>query len=157
MEILEKITTEIAKIEEKKAELLKELSKDFGQIFKTAFENSNGKVTSFGWTQYSPHFNDGDECVFGVNSDYTYINGEHEDDTDLLDWRISYYLEGDKKYANLLTENPELDIDLYKSLQEFKKVLNAVPEEFLESLFGNHKKVTVYADGKTESEYYDHD
>lgn len=30
-------------------------------------------LESFSWTQYTPHFNDGDECVFAVHSDYPVV------------------------------------------------------------------------------------
>jgi hypothetical protein len=38
-------------------------------------------MESFGWTQYSPYFNDGDECVFSAKTDYPNINGEESYDT----------------------------------------------------------------------------
>src|SRR4051794_30400356 len=34
---------------------------------KAIFEEYGDIVESFGWTQYTPYFNDGDECVFGVH------------------------------------------------------------------------------------------
>lgn len=27
------------------------------------------EIEEFSWTQYTPYFNDGDECIFGVGSD----------------------------------------------------------------------------------------
>jgi hypothetical protein len=45
------------------------------------------KLKSFGWTQYTPYFNDGDECVFGVHNDESTIdiNGSSYDDRDRYD------------------------------------------------------------------------
>lgn len=42
----------------------------FGELFKAFFEE-NPEIHSIQWTQYTPYFNDGDECVFEVN-DTTY-------------------------------------------------------------------------------------
>jgi hypothetical protein len=34
----------------------------------TALFEAHPALESFGWTQYTPYFNDGDECVFGARS-----------------------------------------------------------------------------------------
>src|SRR5271167_2490401 len=36
----------------------------------TELFNENPTLMAFGWTQYTPYFNDGEECVFRCNSDY---------------------------------------------------------------------------------------
>lgn len=44
--------------------------------------NAYPEVDNFGWIQYTPYFNDGDECTFGVNADIDYglrINGYNAD------------------------------------------------------------------------------
>lgn len=47
-------------------------------------------VLSFGWTQYTPYFNDGERCVFGVNEPWFRTttdaerNADDEDDNDAL-------------------------------------------------------------------------
>ena len=40
-----------------------------GALFK-AFFAQYPEVTAVGWTQYTPHFNDGDPCVFRVHEFY---------------------------------------------------------------------------------------
>lgn len=157
MEILEKIKSELALFEEKKKSFVKELRKDFPTILKPLFEKSNGKIESIGWTQYTPWFNDGDTCTFGAHTDYLDINGENEDEHNSLDWKIDYFLQGHPEYANLLVENPELDVELYKVVEEFKEVLSQIPDEFYLELFGDHVKVTVHGDGNIEVEEYSHD
>src|SRR5689334_3768923 len=55
------------------------------QAAQAAFQEGTAKLfelfpamESFGWTQYTPYFNDGEECVFSANTEYPTINGEKE-------------------------------------------------------------------------------
>lgn len=94
--------------------------------------DANPKLESFSWTQYSPYFNDGDECTFSAHIDYPEVNG------------IEEYGDG-------------YDEDAAEKVKEF---LGAFEESVLEEMFGNHKKVTVTRgeDGPVvETEEYDHD
>lgn len=154
MTSLETIKAKISEINAKKQELVADLRKDFAPILKPLFEKSNGKIKSFGWTQYNPYFNDGDECEFGVNIDYPYINGENVYDIESLDWRIEYYLK-DGRYSEEKTD--EWDIELFKLIQELKSALSEIDSEFLKALFGDHVLVTVHDDGTIETEEYEHD
>lgn len=156
MTTLEKIKAELDAFEEKKKVFVEELRKEFPTMFKELFDKSE-KIESFGWNQYTPYFNDGDTCEFNVNWDYPDINGEYIDECDWYDWRIKYYLKGEEKYANLLTDNPELDIETYKVVEEFKSVIGSIPQEFLKDLFGDHAKVTIHKDGRVEVDEYEHD
>ena len=72
-------------VEEYKAFLGKaqeEFKEKGGELFKAllspVFENFP-EVNSISWTQYTPYFNDGDECTFGVRNDYPEVNGEEVD------------------------------------------------------------------------------
>ena len=38
-------------------------------------------LTSFAWTQYTPHWNDGDACTFSAHTDYLYINGSEDSES----------------------------------------------------------------------------
>lgn len=158
MNTLEKIKAELAAFEEKKKIFVEELRKEFPTMFKELFEKTD-KIKSFGWTQYTPYFSDGDICEFSVNCDDPYINGDNIDDIDLdwYDWRVKYYLRGDKEYANLLEQNPNIDIEACKIIFEFKEVINSIPEEMLKGLFGDHALVTIHSDGTVNVEEYDHD
>jgi hypothetical protein len=156
MNTLEKIKVELAAFEEKKKTFVEELRKEFPTMFKELFEKSD-KIQSFGWSQYTPYFNDGDSCTFGVNADYPYINGDNIDECDWYDWRVRYHLRGDKDYVNLLTDNPNIDVELHKTIDEFKDVINSIPEDFLQELFGDHALVTIHRNGNVGVEEYDHD
>lgn len=156
MTTLEKIRVELEAFEAKKKVFVEDLRKEFPTMFKELFDKSE-KIQSFGWRQYTPYFNDGDTCEFSVHCNDPYVNGEYIDECDWYDWRIKYYLKGDEKYANLLTENPELDIESYKVVEEFISVINSIPEDFLKDLFGDHAQITIYKDGRVEVDEYEHD
>lgn len=153
MTTLESIKEKIESIKKQKEELVNQLKNDFAPMLKPLFDKTNGKITSIGWNQYTPYFNDGDECMFSVNFDYLNINGKNEYDIDSLDWRIKYYLEGNEKYP--LQE--EWDLELFGFVNEFKELLNSIDDDFYKDLFGDHVEVTVNADGTVETSEYDHD
>lgn len=156
MEILEKIKQSIEEFDKRKQELLAELKNDFAPMLKPLFEK-HPKITSVSWTQYTPYFNDGDECTFSTNIDYGKVNGLNEYDDDAIDWRIKYYLSGDEKYENILEENPNIDLELYHGYEEFKALLRSIPDDFYKSLFGDHVEITINSDGSVEVEEYEHD
>jgi hypothetical protein len=180
-QILEKIKAEVAAFDEKKKALLAELQKDFPAMFTELFAEAPN-LKSFGWTQYTPYFNDGDSCEFGVNFDYPYINGANEDYDEAFDIIIKIY-----DYKNLVTEedvrinnevaekvgytwykgkrigerglcyNTNYDEAAAKAVVQIKEVLHSIPKDFWKDLFGDHVKITLRADGSIEVEEYDHD
>lgn len=180
MNTLDKINIQLEELEKKRQESLEEISKDFPLLFTELFEQSK-LINSLSWTQYTPYFMDGDECIFGVNLDYVYINGEYNDDVDWFD---------DVEYTSLDTEekvsafnnfiespegarykylgvrklgqygylpNPKYDEKESKLVEEFTKRIEIIPDEFLRSLFGDHVKVTLHKDGSISTDHYSHD
>ena len=150
-EIVNKIKQELANFNEKKKALVEDLRKEFPSLFKELFEKSK-KIESISWTQYTPYFNDGDECIFEVHTDYLDVNGEDVRKLDWYDYRIKY-----EKYHKELTEEGKVDWAECRILLDFKELLETIPTEFYEDLFGDHAQVTVYKDGRIEVEEYDHD
>lgn len=157
MNVLESIKEKIGAIKKQKEELTSQLRGDFAPMLKPLFEKSNGKIESITWNQYTPYFNDGDECTFSTNFDYFSINGENVDDIDALDWRIRYHIEDDKEKIEKYPLQPEWDFELYRIVEEFKEILNSIDDEFYKDLFGDHVEVTVKSDGTVETKEYDHD
>ncbi len=98
------------------------------------FDN-NPKLKSFGFTAYTPYFNDGDECTYSAHTDYPDINGESYDN-----------------FAYSKTENKEL-ISLAEIVTEF---LRQFDDDVYQEIIGNHVKVTITKDG-IETEDYEHD
>lgn len=172
MEMLQQIKSRIAEINKQKEELVAQLRKDFAPALKPLFDKSNGKITSLGWTQYTPYFNDGDECVFSVNADLDYgirVNGDYLDDSEFFTnsvYVLRKYLIQDGSYENWIRKYPEdalnpetmkEELHLFKILEEFQDILESIDDEFFKDLFGDHVEVTVFADGTVSTEEYDHD
>jgi hypothetical protein len=153
MEVLNKINEQLEAFKAKRAELVKELQTEFPSLLLPLLSQSN-KIESIGWRQYTPYFNDGDECVFGVYYDDLTINGidEYDDDEKEIEFIRKRIWNGDS-----WVENPNLDTHEYSLLKQIEEVLKGVPDDFYKDLFGDHVTVTVYKDGRIETEKYDHD
>jgi len=137
-------------------EARKQLSEQAGQAFKEMAKELFERfptMESFSWNQYTPYFDDGDECVFRVNSDAESISINGLDGYDVeqvgYDGKTIYnpgaYPEGMSKEDSLL---------VYDAVAEF---LNQFDDEILLDLYGNHSTITIHRNGKAEVETYDHD
>jgi hypothetical protein len=134
MELIEKVKQRVAEIEAKRSEMLKDLQQEFPDLLKGAFEK-HPTVESVACRQYTPYFNDGDECTFGASLGYDdiYVNGKN------------YWDEGKEER------------DLVKPMyQDFATILLEIPEEFYKDLFGDHVEVKINRDGTVETEEYEH-
>jgi len=152
MEILQSIKSKLAEIAKKKEELTAELRQDFAPMLKPLFDKSNGKIQSISWTQYTPYFNDGEECIFSVNLDYSFkINGEDSEDAE------DYVNFWDKEIGWPSKPNPNYDKFQSDIISEFKEILSSIDDEFYKDLFGDHVEVTVNSSGEIETEGYEHD
>lgn len=140
-----------AEIEKLKKEMLEASNKIFTDLTKTIFED-HPKVESFGWTQYTPYFNDGDTCTFSAHTDYIYLNGESVDEAKWLSpvnvktwgtWnREKRVYEGREEVPNL-----DYDKELADAVEEIKEFLHHFDNEFFLSQFGDHAEVTITREG----------
>lgn len=89
------------------------------------------EIENFSWTQYTPYFNDGDECAFSVNTDPK-INGNDE------------YEEESEKINE-------------KAFRDISKLLNEIDEQSMKAIWGDHMEVTISRSGKISSDEYSHD
>lgn len=68
----------------KKADLEKQITAEAKEVFaatsKDIFDKHGDIVDSFGWTQYTPYFNDGEPCVFGTGE--LFIVSKNDKDND---------------------------------------------------------------------------
>ena len=111
-------------------EALKPAREALMRDFHAAFEK-HPEVKAIAWVQYTPYFNDGEPCEFGVRDAYAADSDEHDLDGSPYDW--NYKVHDD-------FPNPaELD------------------EEMMEGLFGDHVKVTIKPGGDFEVEEHSHD
>jgi hypothetical protein len=172
--ILEKIKREILNFKKKKETLVNELRLEFPKLLTPLMEESL-HIKDISWTQYTPYFNDGDECTFGVNTDYLYVNGDDEANVyrEVKSVKIKNEedLERDKQICEELgyrhykkkigdygyKKNIEYSKSEDKILKNIKKVLSQIPDDFYKDLFGDHSKVTITKEGVIKVDDYEHD
>lgn len=157
---LETVMTDFEKINAVYQKQKEEASAKFKEAFEAFIKDFFTLVPTVKrvtWTQYTPYFNDGDACTFGVNEPYFYNFVEDEDFEDYENdgeisekgqWEISsWYLREPEKYG-LTTDD--------KKIMEFLNEVITSNEDFMYDIFGDHQKIVLTADG-VESDYYDHD
>ena len=82
---------ELAVIKKKNQEIIQKIVKE---IFDKFHEKWKGQYRSIYWTQYTPYFNDGDECYFSVHDLNIAIREEDEADFPyggFSEWYYTYY------------------------------------------------------------------
>ncbi len=158
----------------------KESSKLISKGFKEVFKN-HPELKSFSWTQYTPYFNDGDECVFSAHTDYISINDSEQEESvhDLR--RFLDILHNPQKEINRLIkrieeckaakysydyleneietiQNSSIEATRNKLaiLENISQILSSINDDSYKSIFGDHVKVTVTKDGWS-TETYEHD
>jgi len=122
-------------LEDVKAQVKASALDAFKEEFKGVFER-HPEVLALRWTQYTPYFNDGDPCIFGVNDlsiKTKDMNPEDAEDDDGFEDLYS------KKHPELYAWWGSVECD----------------EAFL-AAFGDHAKITVTRD-ELEIDEYDHD
>lgn len=169
----------VNKYNKEKEKVEKQVQKEFIPVITDLLAKSD-LIESIGWTQYTPYFNDGEPCTFDVNTYDLLINGDWEYETEELNETIYKEIETEEELQSVIEENERsgrTENSWYKQpvigtshsfpndsfnskehdlLEEIKKVIQSVPDEIMESMFGDHVKVTIFKDGTTETEEYDH-
>lgn len=107
------------------------------------FMETHPELVAISWTQYTPYFNDGDTCEFGVNDVY-FTNDPEMLNEHVYDWDYHWGAKDDKYSESTLAD-----------LKELGKALCNADQELL-ALFGDHVRVIVTKDG-IEVEEYIHD
>lgn len=152
-EIITKIEGELEAFKEKKRQLTEELRKEFPNLIKPLLQESE-TINSISWAQYTPYFNDGEECIFNSYAASFDINGEsryhYGDDNDEI-YQKKIWRDGGYK-INEHYNKKEGDI-----VEELKKILSSIPDEFYKELFGDHAKITITRNGEIDVEGYEHD
>jgi hypothetical protein len=168
----------------------------FAEMAEEFFEE-NPDIITFGWTQYTPYWNDGDVCEFSAHTDYpsvtlvldgqeiTYDENSGDltnEDGDEIKTQDDYKrmfdgMKGGKISAMsidgktvAIDEKGAITVDgvKVKSHEEYSKAfdkatdkvskfLGNFDEEDLETMFGDHMKITVNRKGKVEKEEYEHE
>jgi hypothetical protein len=170
MSIQNKLDELIAAQEALAAKFRAEAQQLFKEVTKEFFETNPG-IKAVIWTQYTPYFNDGDECVFSVNSP-TFTNaegvdledvssyGEYDGENDQvwasdnLEWALGKGRQYHKETADLIEANGGID---FESVNSFSAMLQSSEmKDVMLAMFDNHVKVVATREGFDVNEY-DHD
>lgn len=154
------LQTAFDKLLNEQRELQKKFQTTAQALFKETtkeFFDKNPNVTAIVWTQYTPYFNDGDECTFGVN-DATFTNAPDPENV-----RWGEY-EGDEETA---TDGSEifawegwgdapkgLNVEMCKAFG--RMIGSSEMEDVMKAMFGDHVKVVATREG-FDVDDYDHD
>jgi hypothetical protein len=112
------------------------------------------QLKKYSWNQYTPYFNDGDECVFSANIDwYSILVNEEVDEGDWENkaYEISDYDAQTRK--RVAKPGHEEEVEMYNDLYEF---LSLFTDEDYKFMFGDHVKVIVHRD-RIEADHLEHD
>lgn len=107
------------------------------------FLHDHPDVEAIRWEQYTPYFNDGEECVFGVGELHYKLVGAEEDD---------------EEFECLSTYGKPEGFDQqpwFIALSELEAALSGSEDE-LKAAFGDHVRVIVTKEG-VDVEEYSHD
>ena len=122
------------------------------EALKTFFE-LHPYVSTVYFTQYTPHFNDGEECVFGVGgvhfspASWKNITGEYwgeEQEGDLRDFKYFY------------GTDERIGPKARKSMKDFADLLQDELSDTLKETFGDHVFVRIHPGG-IHVQTYNHD
>ena len=166
---IKELQGQIADLQKK---VVEESKAAFAEVTKWFFDQYP-ELHSFGWRQYTPYFNDGDTCYFGVYADdldyngFSYWDDLKEDQSEdgklniikfIREYdHISEYDE-DGKYTGYHKEPRKgYRADLSEMDKQLTSFIQGLPEEFMKSAFGDHAAITVHRGGKVEVDEYDHD
>lgn len=136
--IKETLANNKKKVKRLQDEILDSSKKLFNQESQQLFIDYPDLI-AFRWRQYTPYFNDGDECVFHTQDSYIKLASTEEDAGDYNDGFESYWGNDEPAVSKAVTEFlKQFDDDAYLFM------------------FGNHVQITVTKDG-VEVDEYDHD
>jgi hypothetical protein len=155
--MLENAENFITEYEKAKNVFTEKMQAEIKNIFKQFF-NECTEIKTIRWVQYTPYFNDGEECVFRISEPYfsnakpELLNpwGEldsFEDET--LFSEVAYYCDP--------TRNEYVSGETYKMCSKLSDLLrNRSMEAILKDILGDHVCVTITKDG-IDVEDYEHD
>jgi hypothetical protein len=171
---IEKITQEIKQLQEE----LNKKSKTVLEESLSTFLKETPEISSISWCQYIPGFNDGEACEFSrtdinfalADLDANPDDEDDEDDEDLDDEGVNpfekprayVYEHKHEKYYNDLILEYEMKVKKYgetrfnevaTNIEYIKKLINAIPENTLEGLYGVNVKIKITKDKTTTDDW----
>jgi hypothetical protein len=144
MKIVEQLTNLSAQL----TEIQERTRREAQEVLKPGlkeFMDSHLDVEAIRWTQYTPYFNDGETCTFGVHDlEAKFVGGDEE--------------AGDREdgFEYLWSRTPDgVDNKTWADLHALNKALSN-SDDALQATFGDHVRVIVTKDG-VDTEEYEHD
>ncbi len=131
IEQLKKVAEDVVESKRKLAAFAQEQGKE---VIASAFLGLFEKYPELGvvtWDQYTPYFNDGEECVFSVHDPCLIPAADLDEDK----WEYQFY--------NGKLRGPKADTIPTAALDAFDELWGALPEEILKEVFGDHVTITV--------------
>lgn len=144
----------------------------------TLFDN-HPIVEEIWWTQYTPYFNDGDACEFGVGEMFYRLTRDEDaceyEGTNVaslanLETYKEYSRNGNADYWEKRIRQEEnkraswipLGLDSFlEDFEAFQRAVNSISEDVMKATFGDHVRVSISrnAEGKAvvSVDEYDHD
>ncbi|MFD5069158.1 hypothetical protein ACFWNC_14685 [Streptomyces sp. NPDC058369] len=159
------ITEDSTRVEQKPLE-------ELAPLFQALLDDPT--IVEFGWTQYTPYFNDGDTCEFSVHGLWVKTTAEAEgavdeygDEYEVWDLEVDYHpslgkveghWEGEWPYRVFVKDSYEgPDEDRYNRCHDLDRALQSGEfETELLNNFGDHAQITVRKNG-IEVDSYSHD
>lgn len=134
---------ELKKMKESYAAALKEHARPVVAEQLKAFFDAFPDVEAVRWTQYTPYFNDGDACTFGVHDPGVQLKSAtvDEDADEYYRWPEAW---------SLRESNPAL-------AEGLKTLRSSLDADVCEVAFGDHVQVIAKRDGSVEASDYSHD
>ena len=155
------LSTKVGEFEQQLKELQKKysaiISEKLTEILKSYFD-ADPECNRITWTQYTPYFNDGEECIFGVNRPdfFSRVEPDDEDAYEEGDLLLPYSYHDGQVYDYSI-KNYRLANELELQRGKLSNLLQSSGvQSVLKLTFGDHAKVTVTREGIT-SEEYDHE
>ena len=154
-----KTTTMLDEFQALRTQFQTEAQAQLKEIVQLIFEASPD-LGAIIWTQYSPFFNDGDECIFSVH-EVTITNATDEEDLGEVRWgeyggdnkdiwaAEMYYSVG--KWTMEQKAERRVALDLIDFFDGF--IQNSDMSDVMEDMFGNHVQVTATREGFQVNEY----
>ena len=130
-ELKDQVNVKLQEFEAIKQQHLAGLKENLNTILSEVFANEN--IQAIAWSQYTPYFNDGDECVFRVSEPFIVLDGfepdnipgniyEFDDDDVYVTYSnpSEHTLQWYKKYAEESGPDQDTYTRKYKSLLDMK-------------------------------------
>jgi len=145
-------TSQLQQIRDQRNALSKQIHEQGKELFNESARGlfaKHPKLESFSWTQYTPYFNDGDSCTFGVNSGSLYVKFNEKEFEELSTWTF--------RSERTYNQEARQEAGLKEAYADIRDLLTTFEDADYELMFGDHVKVTVKAPGVTETNDYPHD